>query len=270
MEVGLWDLKEHLERYGIRHFEGEDYWEWARQELGEPLAKEADRLRSKVTRQCALKPEDVQRFYEFIADPKRAGVVHSMKADAIRASGSAVEERLKGRERILDLGCHLGYLTAWYALKDRERRVTGIDFSKRSIREARKKAGELGVGNVHFQVEEITRFMSEESFDAIVDTQTISSIEDRDSLFQRLYRFLTPEGVFLSIPALKSAREARRFLGSLRRPGFHVNTFEFIFYLDCGEPGAYPMITAGQFGEDCGIDIEEAYSGAFKEMITRE
>ena len=94
-------LAEHLLLYGIRHFKTDDYWAWAGSSLGEKKARELDGLRDKVTKRCAKKyPRDVKAFYDAAACPETASLILSMKADAIRASGEAVAERLAGRKKI--------------------------------------------------------------------------------------------------------------------------------------------------------------------------
>jgi 2-polyprenyl-3-methyl-5-hydroxy-6-metoxy-1,4-benzoquinol methylase len=81
-------------------------------------------------------------FYEFIADPQIAGVVHSMKADAIRVCGQFVAERLTG-PRVLDVGCNIGYLSTWYARVHPAIQVTGVDISSASICVRRCKVAPL-------------------------------------------------------------------------------------------------------------------------------
>ena len=121
-------LAEHLALYGIRHFASEDYWPWAARKLGEEKALKLDELREWVTRPGAKNyPEKIKEFYDSASRPEIAPVIHSMKADAIRASGEAVSRKIAGRKNILDLGCGIGCLTTWYAGLEQDRRVTGID-----------------------------------------------------------------------------------------------------------------------------------------------
>ena len=62
-------------------------------EFGEELATRIDELQEPL-RSGELSWEDHQRFYDFIAPPEIAGVVHSMKADAIRSSGSEKRHKM--------------------------------------------------------------------------------------------------------------------------------------------------------------------------------
>jgi methylase of polypeptide subunit release factors len=90
------------------------------------------------------------RFFDFIAKPPILGLVHSLKADAMRVSGDAIAEHLPDRSRILDLGCHAGYLTTWYARLLPSASVLGVDRSRPAIETARQFAEQLGVSNVAF------------------------------------------------------------------------------------------------------------------------
>jgi 2-polyprenyl-3-methyl-5-hydroxy-6-metoxy-1,4-benzoquinol methylase len=226
---------------------------------------------------------DRLRFYNWIARPEVSAVMHSMKAGAIAASGTAVAARLgrldqaaiggshlparsggTGRpRRILDLGCAHGYLTTWYALQDRRREVTGVDFSKESVVQARRMARRLGVRNVKFTCLDLARDVLRATYDVLVDTQTLQDLEDLDRVFAGLARLLRPGGFLLSVPALATARDAKRFVRSMIRGGFALRSCDFIFFSDCSIPSAYPVIT-GSLGEGT---IEPDFARLYQEIL---
>lgn len=113
-------------------------------------------LRDPLQDGCATE-RDLRSFYDHIANLKVGGVVLSMKADTIRASGEAINGYLSGRNRILDLGCGIGYLSSWYASVNSDRKVVGVDISEKSIRQARRVAERLGIQNVEFKVGDCTK-----------------------------------------------------------------------------------------------------------------
>ena len=89
-------LTEHLQQFGIRQFPNSAYyWEWAAKRLGRRLAARVNRVRQPLIEERAT-AEDLLRFYDFTADPRVSGVVHSMKADAIRACGAFCARLLQG------------------------------------------------------------------------------------------------------------------------------------------------------------------------------
>lgn len=137
--VGDIDLRAHLASYSIQHFDDNSYWDWARSTLGPAREQELEKLRRPIAEYRANEKQ-LLRFYDHIAQPTIAGVVHSMKADAIRASGEFVRSRIPPTERILDIGCGIGYLTTYYAMTYSACTIIGCDVSKKSIETARAEA----------------------------------------------------------------------------------------------------------------------------------
>lgn len=260
-------LTKHLLLYGIRHFKTDDYWAWAGSSLGEKKARELDSLRHRVTKLGAKKyPRDVKAFYDAVACPETAPVILSMKADAIRASGEAVAERLAGRKNILDLGCGTGYLSTWYAgLADR---VTGVDFSEASIALAKKMAAKLKAKNARFLVFDLCADAQPDIglFDAVVDTQTLSTVQNIPRALGNIKACLAPGGVLVSVPSLETARHARAYIRCLENAGFRLHSFEFIQYADCGSRGAYPVITASPQGKSIRVPLEKEYERIWKRL----
>ena len=133
------NLETHLNKvYGIKHFDGDDYWLWASETLGNN-AERVDRLRPPIVEGNASRAQQ-KRFHDFIANQPMASVLHSSKADAIRASGEFIVKQLQTSTAILDVGCSIGYLTSYYALMSSTRQVVGCDVSIPSINIARKIA----------------------------------------------------------------------------------------------------------------------------------
>ena len=83
------------------------------------------------------------RFYDSLSTRRRVGAIHSYKWAEILVNGvwAAAVVRALAPERILDLGCNVGYWTTWMA---REHIVVGVDRACPAISLARIVAGELG------------------------------------------------------------------------------------------------------------------------------
>ena len=260
-------LSEHLARYGFREFESAElYRYWGGRQLGDQKAKMFDRLRKPLEKDDA-RPDDVLRFYDFIADPDVAAVVHSLKTDAIRASGAAVWERIKDKKTVLDLGCNIGYLTTWYA-QHGGNRVTGIDISERSIAEANKMAVAQGCDNVNFRCGDARKILHDVGFDAIVDTQTLYTVHKKKQTLKHLYTLLDETGILVTIPPVRSVEKIAAYLELLSVSGFYTYALDFVSFSALGEPDAYPIIEAGKLPEGrVVINVEAKYQAMQRALL---
>jgi len=97
---------------------------------------------------------------------------------------------LKGSERILDLGCGDGGLTAQLAARVPEGRVLGIDASLGMIDTAKKHEGE----NLQFVLKNINELDFEEEFDVVFSNATLNWVKEHHSLLKGVFRALRSGG----------------------------------------------------------------------------
>ena len=90
-------------------------------------------------------------------------------------------------ERILDIGCGTGYLTARIAEHCKE--VVGIDLSEEMITNAR-----LHYPQLNFVLADATQFISKVPFDAIFSNATLHWITDQERLNANIYSLLKKGG----------------------------------------------------------------------------
>ncbi len=100
------------------------------------------------------------------------------------------EFKLKGNERILDLGCGDGALTAELAQLAPDGFVLGIDGSRGMIETARK----LERKNLSFKVQDINSLDFDNEFDVVFSNATLHWIKDHKRLLKYVYRGLKPNG----------------------------------------------------------------------------
>ena len=99
--------------------------------------------------------------------------------------------------RALDLGCGTG--TNVITLAQSGWQVVGVDFVKRAIQSARRKADQVGV-SAEFVVSDVTRLEKVDGdFDLVLDIGCFHSLDtrERDSYLQNLERFTKPGSIFL-------------------------------------------------------------------------
>lgn len=103
--------------------------------------------------------------------------------------GASVIELLAPREgeRILDLGCGTGHLTAEIAARGAE--VVGIDKSRDMIEQARKLYSDL-----RFEIGNAESFHFDEPFDAVFSNAAIHWMRDQDGVASSIHRALKAGG----------------------------------------------------------------------------
>jgi len=197
----------------------------------------------------AADQNDLLHFYDFIAHRDVAGVVHSMKADAICASGDAIAAMLAPETAVLDVGCNIGYLTTWYAAKHPSIQVTGIDVSGNSIATAQAIARELGIDNVEFIHGDARDCLPGRTFDTIIDTQSVQFAERSGELLQWISASLREGGRFLSIPALIGFEDFLIFRNCMDAADITITAAEPVVHADLGQPGGYLLLTMAREGK---------------------
>jgi trans-aconitate methyltransferase len=97
----------------------------------------------------------------------------------------------KPGERVLDVGCGTGHLTAQIAASGAF--LYGIDQSAEMIRQARKKFPEL-----RFEVMDAREISLEESFDAVISNATLHWIKEPERVIRGIVKVLKPGGRFVA------------------------------------------------------------------------
>ena len=97
---------------------------------------------------------------------------------------------LRGHERVLDLGCGDGALTAEIAKLLPEGEAVGIDASKGMIDAARPKEEK----NLRFILMDINDLCLVEEFDAVFSNATLHWVKDHRRLYENVSRSLRPGG----------------------------------------------------------------------------
>lgn len=97
-------------------------------------------------------------------------------------------------QKVLDLGCGYGWHCKFSA-ENGAVQVLGIDLSKKMIEEAKKRNSENSIEYRVCGIEEYT--YPENTWDCVVSNLALHYIENIDEVFQKVYRTLTPNGIFI-------------------------------------------------------------------------
>jgi trans-aconitate methyltransferase len=119
--------------------------------------------------------------------------LYDAKHDFVWKYGSDVVSLLDPRagERILDLGCGTGHLTAQIA--ESGARVTGVDRSAEMVAAARLK-----YPNLKFEISDARNLTFREEFDAVFSNATLHWIHEPELVLQGVWRALRPDGRFVA------------------------------------------------------------------------
>ncbi len=142
--------------------------------------------------------------------------------------------RLHGDERILDVGCGDGKVTAEIARAVPKGAVIGIDASAEMIRFARKTFPPSKISNLRFEIRDARRIRFEQTFDLVFSNAALHWVDDHQTFLRGSAAVLKPGGrlvvscggkgnahdVFITLRAEMRLKRWREFFRKLERPYF--------------------------------------------------
>ncbi|MDE7205995.1 MAG: class I SAM-dependent methyltransferase [Lachnospiraceae bacterium] len=163
---------------------------------------------------------DNEKFFEEYAKMSRsreglsaAGEWHQLKP---------LFPSLRGKS-VLDLGCGYGWHCK-FAAEQGAVRILGIDLSRKMIEEAKKRNAE---NHIEYRVCGLEEYeYPENRWDCVISNLVLHYIEDIEGIFQKVYRTLTPNGVFLF---------------NIEHPVFTAGVGQDWIYTKVGSPQYWPI-----------------------------
>lgn len=125
---------------------------------------------------------------------------------------------LKGKD-ILDVGCGRGghaWIMAEYL---GAHRVVGVDFSKESVKFAKKHHRVPSLSFVKADAHDLP--FADASFDVVLNIASSSMYRDRGTFYREVWRVLRPGGVFCYSDAVQVGKE-KAYVRALTRQGFEI------------------------------------------------
>ena len=240
-------IKEHLKLFNIFRFNNFDEIEdfslnsnWT-----EPTNEEIKFLNHREKADPSSSIKDNLRFYSALG---KSGLLQSAilseRYGSYESTSSFVLENLHGTKKVLDVGCSIGYLTTYYALKIPESSFIGIDFSLESIKTANNMKKQLNLDNIDFAHSDMNNIKyPDKYFDYIVDTQSIYYSKNYLETFNHLKKKLSSYGILITMPGIGEKNQIKLYINQIQTAGFSVQDFRFIKAINLGETEHLPVIT---------------------------
>ena len=112
---------------------------------------------------------------------------------------AGLDERLRAGSRVLDIGCGTGHAINVMARAYPASRFVGYDIAEDAIEAARQEAADMGLSNVEFAVQDVTRLPAEPSFDLITAFDAVHDQREPATMLKGVCDALRPDGLFLMI-----------------------------------------------------------------------
>lgn len=141
-------IEAYFKQEGLKAYtDSKQFWSWANKRIGASLVNQYLFLLEQRAKGEGLGETG---FYDFIAPHKIARVANSFELGLLQNILEWVAPKLPQAGTILELGCHTGLLSRYYALARPNARVIGIDISQPAIESAKEIAQEKGINNLSF------------------------------------------------------------------------------------------------------------------------
>ncbi|MBP7826645.1 MAG: methyltransferase domain-containing protein [Verrucomicrobia bacterium] len=152
---------------------------------------------------------------------------------------------LRGTERVLDVGCGDGWVTAQIAQRVPHGRVVGVDISADMIRHARATFPSARFPNLHFQEMDARNLQFREAFEVVLSNAALHWVDDHPAFLRGAAACLAPGGrllvfcgghgnaqdVFLAVRATLRQKPWRDFFRKLTRPYFFYDPSAYARWL---------------------------------------
>ena len=259
-------FEEHLKLFNIFNFKSFDEIEnFAYSNWPKPNRDELKFLNQRKKADPSSSFTDNLKFYSAVGKSEiLQSLILSERYGSYESSSNFVIENLNGFKTILDIGCSIGYLTTYYALKIPESSFIGIDFAFESVKKANNMKKKLNLNNIDFMVRDMNKInYPNKYFDCIVDTQSIYYSKDYLKTFNHLRKILSDNGILITIPGIGEKDLIKQYINQIQNAGFSIINFKFIETTNLGEKEYLPTITCSLKKPKENINIDHVINKLF-------
>lgn len=139
---------------------------------------------------------EVKKFYDINYFPMPYSAQAVKNYQGLNRYISFISKSIQQSSSVLDAGCGTGFITNYLAYTYSKKKFTGVDFAG-SIDHAKQIKQELGLTNLSFVKDDLTKFNSAKKFDAVICQGVLHHIPEYKQVLVRLKNMLSDDGIFV-------------------------------------------------------------------------
>ena len=148
------NIEEFLRYEGVKPFQdAKSYWNWVNRVLS---IKSAKQFTEAMKKRADGDMDSETEFYDFISQPEVVPVAASFEYGLLVQIANWIEKHLPSYGTVIELGCHTGLLTSYFASVRPDLKFIGIDRSEKAIQLARKKGQDYKLTNLEYAVRDLS------------------------------------------------------------------------------------------------------------------
>ena len=147
---------------------------------------------------------------------------------ALRSYSHSLKEAGKGIS-ILDAGSGFGQYSYWMQNHFSNCSILAVDVKEEQVEDCNRFFAQVGASNVHFEVADLTRYVSPESFDLVLSVDVMEHILEDVQVFRNFHASMKPGAMLLiSTPSDQGGSdvhdgEEASFIEEHVRDGYNMN-----------------------------------------------
>ena len=268
-------LVSHLQNYNFQFFKDDtDYWKWVNHKFFNDT--HMSKLQKQIKKYIKLQEKlvenptkiDKENFYKHIVSNELFfEAAQSIKSEIIARCGLEVSSMIKDNTKILDIGCNLGYLSAYYSKLFLNSTIDGVDTCKKTI----LKAKELHTGYSNLEFYNDFKLIDEKKYDYVTDTQCLSDIINNDDLCKlgnNIHSVLKEEGLLISISALPTVDICKNLVNLLESCKLYLQNLDPFIIKDMNGKHGYTKLIFTKNNNDIKFNFDDYYQNLHNALST--
>ena len=138
----------------------------------------------------------------------------------------------KNAINILDAGAGFGQYTYWLNRKNKNWKINSVDVKDEQIADCNNFFNKIGATNVHFEVQDLTKYVKENFYDLVVCVDVMEHIEEDVQVFKNFHASMkTGSMLIISTPSDQGGSDVHEgdqpsFIEEHVRDGYNINQIQ--------------------------------------------